>query len=225
MVNTGRSESQPVAGGRERVRSKRTRSAEAILRTRKEAGYLEIICGSMFSGKSEELIRRAKRVVIARKQVIVCKPSIDTRYGHRRVSSHDGNSLRAHPIDRSRPEDILSLAAAKEADVVAIDEAQFFGPEIVPVVQRLVEVGLRVIVAGLDMDFAGRPFGSMPTLMALADEVTKLKAICVKCGEPATFNQRLINGRPAAIDDPIIVIGGRESYEARCRRCHEVLRK
>lgn len=197
----------------------------AVLRRRKEPGYLEIICGSMFSGKSEELIRRAKRVAIARKKVAVCKPAIDTRYGHRHVSSHDGNSLEAHPIDQAHPEEIITLAAEENVDVVAIDEAQFFGPEIVAVVQRLVEAGLRVIVAGLDMDFAGRPFGSMPTLMALADEVTKLKAICVKCGEPACFNQRLINGRPAAIDDPIIVIGGKESYEARCRRCHEVLKK
>ena len=204
---------------------RRGRSPKAVLKARKEPGYLEIICGSMFSGKSEELIRRAKRVFIARKRVVVCKPKIDTRYGHRRVSSHDGKSLRAHSIDQSRPEDILTLAATKDADVIAIDEVQFFGAEIIPVVQRLVEAGRRVIVAGLDMDFAGRPFGSMPVLMALADEVTKLKAICVKCGEPATFNQRLINGRPAAIDDPIIVIGGKESYEARCRRCHEVARK
>ncbi|MHB8946449.1 MAG: thymidine kinase [Bacillota bacterium] len=205
--------------------SRRGRSPKTVLKDRKEPGYLEIVCGSMFSGKSEELIRRAKRVFIARKRVVVCKPAIDTRYGHRRVSSHDGKSLRAHSINQSRPEDILTLAATKDADVIAIDEAQFFGDDIVPVVQRLVEAGRRVIVAGLDMDFAGRPFGAMPTLMALADEVTKLKAICVKCGEPATFNQRLINGRPAAIDDPIIVIGGKESYEARCRRCHEVARK
>ncbi|MHB8928493.1 MAG: thymidine kinase [Bacillota bacterium] len=204
---------------------KRGKPVKAVLQRRKEAGYLEIVCGSMFSGKSEELIRRAKRVAIARKRVVVCKPAIDTRYGHRRVSSHDGNSLRAHPINQSHPEDVLDLAAAAAADVIAIDEAQFFGPEIVEVVQRLVQAGRRVIVAGLDMDFAGRPFGSMPVLMALADEVTKLKAICVKCGEPACFNQRLINGRPAAIDDPIIVIGGKESYEARCRRCHEVARK
>jgi thymidine kinase len=179
----------------------------------------------MFSGKSEELIRRAKRVAIARKKVAIVKPAIDTRYGHRRVSSHDGNSLEAHPIDQGRPEDIITLVAEADVDVVAIDEAQFFGPEVIPVVQKLVGAGRRVIVAGLDMDFAGRPFGSMPALMALSDEVTKLKAICVKCGEPACFNQRLINGRPAAIDDPIIVIGGKESYEARCRRCHEVLRK
>lgn len=185
-------------------------------------GYLEVICGSMFSGKSEELIRRTKRVIIARKVVSVFKPSVDDRYRKSSVISHDGNSVEAHVIDNDDPWPILDIAGEEGAEVVSIDEAQFFGPDIVPVVQALVRRGLRVIVAGLDMDFARRPFGSMPVLMALADEVTKLKAICVRCGEPACFNQRLVNGRPAAADDPIIMVGGRESYEARCRRCHEL---
>lgn len=186
-------------------------------------GYLEVICGSMFSGKSEELIRRVRRVVIAKKKVAVFKPSIDTRYHATSVNSHDGNSLQAMVVDVDRAELISEVACQQDVDVVAIDEAQFFDEKIVDVVKHLVEKGKRVIVAGLDLDFAMRPFGSMPVLMAYADEVTKLKAICVKCGEPAFCTQRLIDGRPASIRDPLIVIGGRESYEARCRKCHEVV--
>ena len=185
-------------------------------------GYLEVITGSMFSGKSEELIRRVRRVIIARKKAVVIKPSIDVRYSATEVRSHDGNGLEAHVVDISQPGDILHLAHSHQADVVAIDEAQFFSPEVVDVVMRLVDEGRRVIVAGLDMDFARRPFGAMPTLMALADEVLKLKAICAVCGEPATFNQRLINGQPASIRDPVVMVGGQEKYEARCRRCHQL---
>ena len=185
-------------------------------------GYLEVITGSMFSGKSEELIRRVRRVVIARKKAVVVKPSIDTRYSASEVRSHDGNGLEAQVVDVAHPEEILALAKAANADVVAIDEAQFFSQAIVDVVMSLVDEGRRVIVAGLDMDFARRPFGAMPVLMAMADEVLKLKAICAVCGEPATFNQRLINGQPARRSDPVVMVGGQEKYEARCRRCHQL---
>jgi len=183
-------------------------------------GSLEVICGSMFSGKSEELIRRIRRVTIAKKKARVFKPSIDSRYHASRVNSHDGNSLSAEVIDIKDPSRIKETAL--EADVVAIDEAQFFGGDVIDVVKGLVDSGKRVIVAGLDLDFAGRPFGPMPILMAMADEVTKLKAICVTFGERAFCTQRLIDGRPASVRDPLIVIGGKESYEARCRKCHEV---
>lgn len=185
-------------------------------------GYLEVICGSMFSGKSEELIRRTRRHAIARRRVIVFKPSLDDRYHGERVCSHDGNSLEAVAIGADEPERILSLAWEEGAQVVAIDEAQFFADGIAAAAQKLVNRGLRVIVAGLDMDFAGRPFGPMPVLMAMADDVTKLKAVCARCGEPATFNQRLIDGQPARASDPVVLVGGREAYEARCRRCHEL---
>lgn len=182
-------------------------------------GYLEVICGSMFSGKSEELIRRVRRWMIAKKRVLVFKPSIDTRYGTN-VTSHDGNNVEAQMVLGEYPAVILNMAIEQQAQVVAIDEAQFFSAELLEIIDELIKRDVRVICAGLDMDFARRPFGIMPTLMAVADEVTKLKAICQVCGEPATFNQRLIDGRPASRKDPIIVVGGRETYEARCRKCH-----
>ena len=185
-------------------------------------GQLELICGSMFSGKSEELIRRTRRVVIAKKKIAVFKPSIDKRYGASTVNSHNGSSMEARVVDIDDTEAIRTTALREQVDVVAIDEAQFFDDKLVGVVNALVAGGLRVIVAGLDLDFAGRPFGPMPALLALADEVTKLKAICVKCGEPAFHTQRLINGQPASARDPLIAIGGKESYEARCRKCYEL---
>jgi len=185
-------------------------------------GQLEVICGSMFSGKSEELIRRTRRVVIAKKRIAVFKPSIDKRYGASTVNSHNGSSVEARVVDIGDTESIKDIALREQVDVVAIDEAQFFDDALVDVVRDLVRRGLRVVVAGLDLDFAGRPFGPMPVLLALADDVTKLKAICVKCGEPAFYTQRLINGQPASVRDPLIVIGGKESYEARCRKCYEL---
>ena len=183
---------------------------------------LEVIVGSMFSGKSEELIRRVKRAVIARRTVQVFKPVIDDRYGVEVVRSHDGDSFVARPVRSS--EEILSLLSA-ETTVVGIDEVQFFDPDIVTVVRGLVASGRRVICAGLDLDFRGEPFGPVPTLLALAERVDKLEAICVVCGEPATRTQRIVNGIPAFFDDPIIVIGAKEAYEARCRGCHEVPRR
>ncbi len=182
-------------------------------------GWIEIVCGSMFSGKTEEIIRRVRRARIARQQVQVFKPALDNRYYVEQVSSHNGLHWEAIPVCKAA--EILERLDP-ETTVVAVDEAQFFDWEISSVCSTLAGRGLRVIVAGLDMDFRGEPFGPMPLLMAEAEEVTKLQAICVVCGAPASRTQRLIDGQPAAHDDPIIFVGGSESYEARCRSCHEV---
>jgi len=182
-------------------------------------GWVEVICGSMFSGKTEELIRRVRRAQIARQKVQVFKPGIDDRYQVEKVSSHNGMHWDAIPVDRA--ERILDLVD-EDTTVVAIDEAQFFDWEIARVCETLADRGLRVIVAGLDMDFRGEPFGPMPLLMAQAEKVDKLQAICVVCGRPASRTQRLIDGRPASVDDPVILVGASEVYEARCRHCHQV---
>ena len=184
-------------------------------------GWIEVICGSMFSGKSEELIRRIKRAEIARLKVQVFKPRLDVRYGQDRVSSHSGVHTGAFAVEQVR--EIYQLVD-QYTDVVAIDEVQFFDWAITDVCEELAEQGKRVIVAGLDMDFRGEPFGPMPLLMALAEEVDKLHAICMVCGSPATRTQRLIDGRPANYEDPIILVGASESYQARCRKHHEVPR-
>lgn len=174
----------------------------------------------MFCGKTEELIRRVRRAIIARQKVKVFKPRIDDRYGIQSIMSHTGQSVEAVAVEAAF--DILELANG-ETTVVAIDEAQFFDHGIVDVVQRLVnEFNIRVILAGLDTDFRGEPFGAMPQLMSIAEEVVKLHAICVVCGESASRTQRLVDGEPAAYDDPIILVGAQESYEARCRLHHEV---
>ncbi|MBU9724355.1 MULTISPECIES: thymidine kinase [Bacillaceae] len=186
--------------------------------TRRE-GWLEVVCGSMFSGKSEELIRRVRRASYGRQKVQVFKPQIDNRYSEKEVVSHNGNKVYAMPIEKASS--ILDLLE-KDTQVVAIDEVQFFNEDVVDVVQALADQDLRVIVAGLDQDFRGEPFGHVPTLMALAETVTKLQAICLTCGSPASRTQRLINGKPASYDDPIILVGASESYEPRCRHCHEV---
>ena len=182
-------------------------------------GWIEVICGSMFSGKTEELIRRVRRAQIARQQVQVFKPAIDTRYAEREVASHNGMQWEAVPV-----EDTAQLRALIEPDttVVALDEAQFFDDDVVALCEELARQEMRVIVAGLDMDFRGEPFGPMPTLMARAEQVSKLQAICVECGGPASRTQRIINGQPAAYNDPVILVGADEAYEARCRGCHEV---
>jgi thymidine kinase len=176
----------------------------------------------MFSGKSEELIRRVKRAVIARRTVQVFKPAIDDRFGSELVRSHDGDTFVARPVRSSAEIGPLLLP---ETSVVGVDEVQFFDPGIVGVVRELVTNGRRVICAGLDLDFRGEPFGPVPTLLALAERVDKLEAICVVCGESATRTQRIVNGVPAYYDDPIIVIGAQEAYEARCRTCHTVPRR
>ncbi len=185
------------------------------------SGRIEVICGSMFSGKSEELIRRARRAVIARQVLQVFKPSIDDRYGVEQVSSHDGTTIQAQAI--TSPVEIEQLLKP-ETTVIAIDEAQFFDSSVVQVVQELAQRGLRIIIAGLDTDFRGEPFGAMPQLMCVAEEVTKLHAICVVCGEQACRTQRLVNGAPAHYNDPIILVGAHEVYEARCRMHHVVIR-
>ena len=185
------------------------------------SGCIEVICGSMFCGKSEELIRRVRRAIIAKQKVKVFKPSIDDRYGIQNVTSHTGQTVEAVPVKSSQ--DILELANGGTT-VVAIDEAQFFDAGIVNVVQELADTyNIRVILAGLDLDFRGEPFGPMPHLMSIAEKVTKLHAICVVCGEPASRTQRLVNSKPAKYDDPIILVGAQESYEARCRKHHVVL--
>ncbi len=184
-------------------------------------GWIEVICGSMFSGKTEELIRRVRRAQIARQRVQVFKHSLDARYAEREVASHNGLQLEAIPVENS---DRLRALIAPETTVVAIDEGQFFDEGLVSLCEELADRGLRVIVAGLDMDFRGEPFGPMPQLMARAERVDKLQAICVVCGGPASRTQRLINGQPAAYDDPVILVGAEEVYQARCRGCHQVRR-
>lgn len=186
-----------------------------------EMGSVEVICGSMFCGKTEELIRRLRRARIAKQHVQVFKPFIDHRYNHNKVTSHSGIDLDALPVDSSQ--EILNTLDSSTT-VVGIDEVQFFDEEILDIVEKLVEKGLRVIVTGLDMDFRGEPFGCMPQLMALAEKVDKLQAICMVCGGPASRTQRLVNGKPAHYDEPIVVVGAQEMYEARCRQHHEVPR-
>ena len=185
-------------------------------------GWIEVICGVMFSGKSEELIRRVRRATIARKRVQVFKSHLDERYaGVYAVSSHDGRNVEAIPVDSSS--DIMGKVDPT-AHVVAIDEAQFLDPGIVAVATALASRGRRVILAGIDTDFRGEPFGPMPALMAVAEVVDKLHAICVICGSPASRNQRLIEGKPARWDSPTIMVGASDSYQARCRHCHSVPR-
>ncbi len=184
-------------------------------------GSLEVVCGSMFSGKTDELIRRLRRATIARQKVQVFKPVIDNRYTVEKVTSHAGTAFDAEPIERAA--DMLNRIAP-DTTVVGIDEAQFFDNEILSIVNQLADKGIRVIVAGLDTDFRGEPFGCMPVLMAQAERVDKLQAICMTCGEPACRTQRLVNGKPARYDDPIVIVGASEMYEARCRTHHEVPR-
>ena len=184
-----------------------------------EPASMEVICGSMFCGKTEELIRRLRRAIIAKKKVQVFKPAIDNRYVVEKVHSHAGMEIDAIPID-----DIMDIYKYLKADtdVVGIDEAQFFSTRIVEVGENLVDHGIRVIFAGLDTDFRGEPFGSMPQLMARAERVDKLHAICMVCGEDACRTQRLVDGKPANYDDPLVIVGTAEMYEARCRKHHIV---
>ena len=189
-------------------------------------GFLEVIVGPMFSGKSEELIRRTTRAFIAKQHVQVFKPALDTRYDdlHKgvAVASHNGRTL-----------DALAVSGVKElreglepgVQVVAIDEGQFLTHDLVAFAADLAESGVRVIIAGLDLDFRGEPFGPIPELLARAESVSKLTAVCVRCGAAATRTQRLIGGHPAHFDDPVILVGAAESYEPRCRECHTVPRK
>jgi thymidine kinase len=184
-------------------------------------GSVEVVCGSMFSGKTDELIRRLRRATIAKQKVQVFKPAIDNRYAVQKVTSHAGTEYDALPIERA--EQILENLQP-DTTVVGIDEAQFFDEGILPVTKHLASKGIRVIVAGLDTDFRGEPFGCMPVLMAQAETVDKLQAICMVCGEPASRTQRLVDGTPAHYDDPVVIVGASEMYEARCRTHHIVPR-
>ncbi len=185
-------------------------------------GYLEVITGCMFAGKTEELIRRIKVLEFAKQNIKVFKPAIDNRYSNHKIASHSGSSV-----------DSIVVKSAKEildhidesVDVVAIDEVQFFDEDIIAVCDYLAKNGKRVMVAGLDTDFRALPFGVMPQLVTTAEFITKLTAVCMVCGAPATRTQRLVNQKPASFADPIILVGAAESYEARCRHCHVVLNK
>ncbi|MDP3451745.1 MAG: thymidine kinase [Bacteroidales bacterium] len=180
-----------------------------FLESAKKAGWIEVICGSMFSGKTEELIRRLKRAKFANQRVEIFKPMIDVRYSVADVVSHDANSIRSTPVESSSG----ILFYTTDIDVIAVDEAQFFDSGIVDVCQRLASGGVRVIVAGLDMDYLGKPFGPMPALMAVAEYVTKVHAICVRCGNLAHHSHRLTKS------DKLVVLGEKESYEPICRHC------
>ena len=182
-------------------------------------GLIEVVCGSMFSGKTDELIRRLVRATIAKQKVQVFKPAIDVRYAAEKVASHTGSTFDAIPVQKAAE---IRDRIEKDTTVVGLDEVQFFDPEIVAVAEELTERGIRVIAAGLDMDFRGEPFGSMPELMAKAEEVLKLHAICMVCGDNASRTQRLVNGKPARYDEPVVIVGASEMYEARCRLHHEV---
>jgi thymidine kinase len=188
---------------------------------RHHTGSIEVITGSMFSGKTDELIRRLRRARIAKQKIQVFKPVIDNRYAVEKVTSHAGNEFDAIPVANANA---ISMLVEPDTTVVAVDEAQFFDWHIADVCQSLASRGVRVIAAGLDMDFRGEPFGPMPLLMAQAEKVDKLQAICVVCGMPASRTQRLIDGRPANYNDPVVQVGGSEAYEARCREHHEVPR-
>jgi thymidine kinase len=190
------------------------------LRADHHGGRVEVITGSMFSGKSEELIRRLRRALFARQRVQVFKSALDDRYhGIQRVSSHDGTSIEAVPIRSSRE---VAAMADGDAQVIGVDEAQFLDDGIIEVVGSLADGGVRVLIAGIDLDFRGEPFGPMPGLLAIAETVDKLHAVCVRCTGPASRTQLLVDGRPAPYHSPTIQIGGAEKYEARCRMCHEV---
>ena len=184
-------------------------------------GSVEVITGSMFCGKTEETIRRLRRATIAKQKVQVFKPKIDNRFAEKKVTSHAGHNFDALPIDSAAQ---IREYLAADTTVVAIDEAQFFDEEIIQVAQDLAEKGIRVIVAGLDMDFRGEPFGPMPALISKAENVDKLHAICVICGEDASRTQRLVDGKPAGYHDPVVIVGASELYEARCRKHHQVPR-
>ena len=185
----------------------------------RRTGALIAITGSMFSGKTEELIRRVRRALYARRSVQVFKHAIDTRSGRTEIRSHNGVLHEAIAVSTS--EELLEKVE-ETTDVVAIEEAQFFDEGIVEACRSLADAGYEVAATGLDMDFRGEPFGPMPRLLAVADEVVKLRAICARCGRDASRSQRLIDGRPAPVSAPVILVGAEESYEARCRHCHEV---
>lgn len=180
-------------------------------------GILEVICGSMFSGKSEELIRRLRRAIIAQQTVAVFKHNLDNRMSTENISTHNGNILQAYATDDV--EQIKKVGLQSDVSVIGIDEVQFFPTSLIPIIINCVDAGKKVIIAGLDCDFRGIPFGITPTLLALADSITKLHAICAICSKDAHHSQRLINGKPASFEEPVVLVGAQESYQARCRNC------
>jgi thymidine kinase len=188
-----------------------------IRNTPERGGWLEVVCGPMFSGKSEELIRRLRRAEIAGQRTVIVKPRIDDRYDVTHVVSHSGARVRAVAAESAA--EVLRLAEGY--DVVGVDEAQFFDEGIVPAIMTIVGRGARVVAAGLDTDFRHEPFGSMPTLLALAEFVDKLQAVCHRCGGPATRTQRLVDGEPAPFGGETIQVGALDAYEARCAACYE----
>ena len=190
--------------------SNNCKSKEMFLESAKKAGSIEVICGSMFSGKTEELIRRMKRAQFAKQKVEIYKPCIDVRYSEDKVVSHDAHSIPSTPIDS--PASMLLLSS--DVEVVGVDEAQFFDDTLVEVVQTLANRGVRVIIAGLDTDYMGKPFGPMPALMAVAEDIQKVHAICVKCGSPAQHSHRLSKS------DQLVVLGETDIYEPLCRHCY-----
>jgi len=192
-------------------------------------GHIQVIAGCMYSGKTDELLRLLRRAEIARRRILLVRPLLDDRTEPETVRSRSGAAYHSKAV--ADPVEIESLAKDAWADMIAVEEAQFFPPALVEVVERLAAAGRTVILSGLNTDFRGRPFGPMPALMAIADGVTSLTAICTVCGEEATRTQRLIDGRPAGADEPLVVVGGvspdrptarRETYEARCRGHHEL---
>ncbi len=189
---------------------------------KQKEGWIEVITGPMFAGKTEELLRRIKRLEYAKKNIVVFKPVIDNRYAEGEVVSHNKN--RTKSVNIIKANDIFKYIS-KETEVIAIDEVQFLDEAVVKILDYLASRGKRVIVSGLDSDFRVEPFSFMPKLLAIAEFVTKLTAVCVVCGAPATKTQRIVDGKPAKYLDPIVLIGASESYEARCRHCHKVYRK
>ena len=187
-------------------------------------GWIEVICGSMFAGKTEELIRRIKRIHYANKDAVVFKPVIDNRYSDDEVVSHSMQKIASFPVNNTKEAKEIIKKRSKLPYAVAFDEAQFFDKELISYAEELANKGVRVIIAGLDLDFRGEPFGIMPDLLARAEYVTKLHAICQVCGDPATRTQRIIDGKPAHYNDPTILVSASEKYEARCRHHHEVIK-
>lgn len=185
----------------------------------KKIGKIEVVTGCMFAGKTEELIRRVHTLTRTNHKVLVVKPLIDDRYNVDEVVSHDGNSIEAINVSNAR--EILD-SVTSDVDAICIDEVQFLGQDVVRVIEHLAKMGISVLAVGLDTDFRGEPFGVMPDLLARATSVIKLTSFCAKCGSDATRTQRLINDQPASYYDPIVMVGASESYEPRCRVCHEV---
>ena len=185
-------------------------------------GSLEVICGSMFSGKTDELIRQITRAQFAQLNTLIFKHTLDDRKTIDYIHAHNGKKLKAIAIDN--PLNITDFIF-EEVDVVGIDEVQFFDQDIISIILDLVEMGKRVIVAGLDLDFRGNPFGSMPAILSIADSITKLSAVCILCGKDAHYSQRLVNGKPASYNDPLVMTGAEEHYQARCRDCYEIDKK